>query len=454
MRVLKFGGTSMGSAGSWRKIISIADERRPCVLVVSATSGTTNSLIEAAEKAEAGHQEQALEIAESIRQRHQTLLKEFIAAEKLDESRLKPAFDHIDDLIEELNRFLNGIYTVEELTRKTLDSVSSIGERLSSKLLAECMNATRRKACHIDSGQIIKTDAEHGEATPDRNKLKSTTQILTDHCDEGAIPVMGGFYGHSPQGKITTLGRGGSDYSASLVAEAMGANALEVWTDVSGMYTCDPRVVPEAATIPKINFHEAAELAYFGAKVLHPASIQPAVDADIPVWVKNTFDPAHPGTTITSEVDDNQNVKAIAFKRDITLITITSSRMLMAYGFLARVFSVFEQLKLPVDLVTTSEVSVTMSVDRSDNLEELCDQLSSYGEVSVDRHLALLCVVGNNFLKSRGIAKRVFGALADIPVRMISQGSSDMNLSLVISNDKVEDGARQLHHEFFSQNKD
>ncbi len=452
MQVLKFGGTSMGTADSWRKVIAIAEERRPCVMVVSATSGTTNALIEAAEKAEGGYYEEAVEVTGKIKQRHQELLKEFAEAEQCEQSRLQPAYDHIDSLINELKRFLDGIYTVEELTKKTLDNVCSIGERLSSKMLAECMNASGRKAAHIDSGRVIKTDAEFGQATPDREQIKSNVQVLRDEAAQGAISVMGGFYGHSPEGKITTLGRGGSDFTAGLIAEALEAESLEIWTDVSGMYTCDPRVVPEAASIPEINFHEAAELAYFGARVLHPATIQPAVDADIPVLVKNTFDPDHPGTTITSGINGDHNVKAIAFKRDITLITITSSRMLMAYGFLARVFSVFEQLKLPVDLVTTSEVSVTMSVDRTDNLDDLCNELADYGEVSVDRHQALLCVVGNNFLKSSGIARRVFTALADIPVRMISQGSSDMNLSLVIENDKVEDGARKLHREFFSEN--
>ncbi len=451
MRVLKFGGTSMGDADSWRKIISIVKERTPCVLVVSATSGTTNLLIEAAELAEKGNYKRALELAGSIKERHNSLLRQFTEKEGCDSKQLRSAYDHIDLLIEELERYLNGIGTLGELTPRTLDRISSIGERLSSKLLAECFNAAGFVAVHIDSGEVIKTDDAFGQATPDRQQLKTTTGKLTNEVQSGRVPVMGGFYGNAPDGNITTLGRGGSDFTASLVAEAIGADALEIWTDVSGMYTCDPRVVPDATSIPEINFHEAAELAYFGARVLHPATIQPAVDADIPVQVKNTFQPDHPGTTITSELKEEQNIKAIAFKRDITLITITSSRMLMAYGFLARVFTVFEQLKLPVDLVTTSEVSVTMSIDRTDGLDELKERLKEYGEVSVEHRQALLCVVGNNFLKSRGIANRVFGALADIPVRMISQGSSDMNLSLVISNDKVEDGARQLHREFFSE---
>lgn len=439
----------MADANTWKQVSEIARKSQPCLLVVSATSGTTDSLIDAAELARQGNKEDALSIANSVKTRHDEVVRQFARDNNADESVLEPAFNQIEELTGLLTQYLNGIYTLEELTDKTLDGVTSIGERLSSALLDKCMKANGFNSEHVDARDMIKTDNHHGEAIPDREKISSAAERLNKDATKDRIYVMGGFFGSSPEGKITTLGRGGSDFSASLMAEALQAQVLEVWTDVSGMYTCDPRLVPEATSIPEISFHEAAELAYFGARILHPATIQPAVESNIPVKVKNTFAPDHPGTVITSEVDKTKNIKAIAFKRDITLITISSSRMLMAYGFLARVFSVFEHLELPVDLVTTSEVSVTMSIDESENLDELCEVLSAYGEVSVDPHQALVCLVGNNFLKSRGIANRAFSALADIPVRMISQGSSDMNLSLVIANDLVEKGVRELHAEFF-----
>lgn len=439
----------MADVSSWKQVATIAQKTQPCLLVVSATSGTTDMLIESAYLAEKGEINKALEYADNIKSKHEEIVTSFATEESIDLSVMQPGFDHINNLYEQLKHFLNGIYTLEELTSKTMDSVSCIGEQLSSRLLADCCRAASIPAEHIDAREVIKTDATHGEAHPLCEEINNAAGEVKKRVGTGKILIMGGFYGSSPEGKTTTLGRGGSDFTASLMAEALDADAVDIWTDVSGMYTCDPRVVPEAKYIPEISFNEAAELAYFGARVLHPATIQPAIDRDIPVYIKNTFEPDHPGTAITSVVKPEQNIKAIAFKRDITLITITSSRMLMAYGFLSKVFSVFEHFQLPVDLVTTSEVSVTMSIDQSNLLDELINALESYGQVSVDRHQALLCVVGNNFLQSRGIANRVFGALADIPVRMISQGSSDMNLSLVIANEYVEKGARALHDEFF-----
>jgi len=260
---------------------------------------------------------------------------------------------------------------------------------------------------------------------------------------------MGGFYGSSLQGELTTLGRGGSDFTASLVGLAIGADDIEIWTDVSGMYTCDPRMVPTATPIPEISFNEAAELAYFGAKVLHPATIQPAVEKNIPVWIKNTFKPTDHGTKIYAGAPLDGVFRALAFKKDITIITINSTRMLLAYGFLAKVFSIFEKHKVSVDLVTTSEVSVSMSVDTKDNLDPIIEELMQIGHVHVNVKLALVSVVGQNFLNSTGVAARIFNKVSNYPIKLISQGSSDINLSFVVDNDHLTYIVKDLHKEFF-----
>lgn len=457
MNVLKFGGTSMADEHTWKQILDIISERGRSVTVVSATSKTTNALLDAATLAKAGKAEEAAKISRELEEKHIRILNNFIDqyGKGDTESLRNDGTACVQDKIKVLNHFLLGITTLGELSNRTLDAVSSLGEQLSSYLLPLCGKAMGLSTTFVDASSLLITDSTFGKAVPNMAKLKSNAeQHLLPLLSAGESVITGGFYGQNESGEITTLGRGGSDFSASLMAWAVEADVLEIWTDVSGMYTCDPRFVPDARNIPEITFKEAAELAYFGAKILHPATIQPAVERNIPVFIKNTFDPDHYGTRITSEAPGTRDIRAIAFKRDITIITITSSRMLMAYGFLAKVFATFEKYRLSVDLVTTSEVSVSMSVDSDRNLEEVLLELKAFGEVSVAQKQTLICLVGRDFLSKRGLANKVFGAVSEIPVRMISQGSSEINLSIVVDNEYALPAVQKLHDRFFSNQEE
>ena len=441
----------MADEQTWVQILGIIKGYENPVIVVSATSGTTNNLLQAAELARIGRLEDAYEMSHQIDKKHRNIVNQFLKNNEVShpEGILTRCEDWIDEQIKILNNYLLGINTLGEYTPKSMDLVSSIGERLSSFLLAECGRAIDMSTVFIDARDVLKTNSDFGKAIPDVPRIKEASSIFRVQAQQGKIPIVGGFYGSNESGEITTLGRGGSDYSASLFGMVLDAEAIEIWTDVDGMFTSDPRYIKNARFIDAISFNEAAELAYFGAKVLHPATIQPAVEKDIPVFIKNTFKPGQLGTRIASDVPTSNVIRAIAFKKDITVVTIASSRMLMAYGFLARVFNIFEEHRVSVDLVSTSEVSISMSVDNTRNLDQVIRELKRIGNVSIREHQTLISVVGRNFLESKGLASRSFGALENIPIHMISQGSSDINLSLIVDNDNAIAAVQALHDEFF-----
>ena len=451
MKVLKFGGTSMADAKAWKRVLDIVGATGPgTITVVSATSGTTNSLILAADTAKSGSLEEARRISAELGEKHRQLVQTFFALPEVsDRSGIETCENHISSLITLLDNYLLGIHTLGELTPKSLDAVSSIGERLSSFLLAECAKAAGIPAVWMDAAEVMITSSEHGKAAPDMGAIFDRARRVAHHSANGRFPIMGGFYGADAAGTTTTLGRGGSDYSASIIGLAVGADAIEIWTDVSGMYTSDPRFVPRAFSIKELSFSEAAELAYFGAKVLHPATIQPAVEKNIPVYVKNTFEPEHPGTRIFSDADADSPVRAIAFKKDITVITVISSRMLLAWGFLAKVFAIFEKHQVSVDLVSTSEVSISMTVDKKTRLDAVQKDLEDIASVKIYHNQALISLVGKNMMQSKGVAAKAFDALAEFPIRMISQGSSDINLSVVVENEHAVEAVLALHDTFF-----
>jgi len=451
MNILKFGGTSMADEDTWKQVLGIIKNTVEPVVVVSATAKTTDSLLLAAEEARKGDLDEATSISSHIEKRHKNLLKQFLATNNAESKSVKKeCFDWIEDHVTKLNNYLLGIHTLGELTPKSTDAISSLGERLSSYLLAACGKALGMDTFYVDSRKILKTDSVYGRAKPYMNEITESAEFLQYRIERGEIPIIGGFYGSNEDGEITTLGRGGSDYSASLIGLALGAEAIQIWTDVSGMYTSDPRHIQGAEPIRHISFGEAAELAYFGARVLHPATIQPAVEKDIPVYVKNTFEPDDAGTRITAEEASDTAIRAIAFKKDIIVITVTSSRMLMAYGFLSRVFDIFEQYHVSVDVVTTSEVSVSMTVDSEQYLQEIVNELEEISHVEIKQGQGLVTVVGQNFLNATGIAGSAFSALSDIPIRMISQGSSNNNITLVVDNEHVIKTAQALHDTFFN----
>ena len=448
MKVMKFGGTSVADAKAWKQVYSIIAKEKETVVVVSATTKTTNDLLAAADCAKNGKLHDALEIAERILKRHSDIIDELIPVEQEGEL-FELCLAWINRHIGLLNNYLLGVHTLGELTPRSIDVISSLGERLSSFLIAQIGPLYGVNSVHIDSRDIIKTNSDFGKAIPNQKEINSKVSLIKAELDSGKLVVMGGFFGANHDGEITTLGRGGSDYSASIVGLALNAHDIEIWTDVSGMYTCDPRMVPAAKPINEISFNEAAELAYFGAKVLHPATIQPAVEKNIPVWIKNTFKPNEHGTKIFASAPLKGDFRALAFKKDIIIITVNSTRMLLAYGFLSRVFSIFENHKVSVDLVTTSEVSVSMSVDTKDRLDEVIEELMEIGHVHVQDRQALVSVVGQGFLNSTGIASKVFKTIDSYSIKLISQGSSDINLSFVVDNEHLTYVVQALHKEFF-----
>jgi aspartate kinase len=306
-------------------------------------------------------------------------------------------------------------------------------------------------AGHIDARTCIVTDAQHGKGTPNSALIEARcAQHLQPMVDAGQLPVMGGFIASTLEGATTTLGRGGSDYTAALVGGAMDAEAIEIWTDVNGIMTADPRVCPDALRVKTISFEEAAELAYFGAKVLHPATILPAVQKNIPVLVLNSRNPENEGTRITALATHcGSPFKSIAAKKRLTIVDLVASRMLLSHGYLRAVFEVFDKHKCAVDMVSTSEVSISLTVDSNDHLPELAAELSKLADVTYEGRKALICLVGGNIRGQNGIAAQVFHAVRHINVRMISQGASEINMSFMIDEDDVDEAVRSLHAAFF-----
>ncbi len=444
MIVLKFGGTSVQNATMMDRALDIAHNRinDAPILVASAMSRITDSLIKLSGAAADGDGETAFALLDEIMKRHANVAKEFLTGANLVE-----ATKRLDAYRQELYSLVKGVTLLKECSKRTIDTILAFGELLSTTLIAYRAKERGIQSDFMDSRLFMRTDDSFTNATP---LMKEIRKLAKKHLKPvpGKLIVCQGFIGSTAEGVTTTLGRGGSDYSATLIGAALGASSVEIWTDVDGIMTTDPRVIPTAQSIPEISYQEAAELAYFGAKVVHPSSIQPAIELKIPVWVKNTHNPDHPGTVILPDVE-SKGLRAIAAKKSITLINVVSSRMLNAYGFLSKIFSIFEKYRTPVDLIATSEVSVTMSVDNTSRLKEITHELQQYGDVDIRRNRAILCLVGKNIWDEGEWFIRVFSALRSIPVKLISYGGSHINLSLVVQEENCEEAIRSLHREFF-----
>jgi len=449
MLVMKFGGTSVEDSSAIdraAKIVAGRRERLP-VVVVSAMSKVTDQLLAAAQTAGAGDREKALAVSRSLRERHYNSAGELLGTGLFTQfhSELEFEFNALDEL-------LRGISAVGELTPRTTDLVASFGERISSRMVTAAFAQRELPAVHVDSRNCILTDGNHTKAVPLFEEIDiRLAQRVRPLLDQKQIPIMGGFIGGTREGATTTLGRGGSDFTAAIVGAGLGADSIEIWTDVDGMMTTDPRICKDAHRIRSISFEEAAELAYFGAKVLHPATLLPAVQKDIPVYVLNSRNPGCDGTRITARAPHCRNLfKAIAAKRRITIVDVVATRMLMAHGFLKSIFEVFDRHRCPVDMVSTSEVSVSLTVDSTEAIPAIAADLEKLADVKYEGRKAIVCLVGENIRAARGIAARVFGALPETNVRMISQGASEINISFVIDEDDVEETVRTLHQVFFA----
>jgi aspartate kinase len=447
MIVVKFGGTSVGDAEAIERATEIVRgriARRPLV-VVSALSGTTNTLLAIAEQAEKGQLIGALRGVEGLRERH---LGE--AAKLLGDTAV--ATDVCADLsvmFDELASLAEALSVLGHMTPRSVDAIASIGERLSSHLVVAVLNARGIRAQLIDAGDVMVTDDQFTRAEPQPELIADAAQrLLRPLLASGITPVIGGFVGATSTGVTTTLGRGGSDYSAALFGAALRAEAIEIWTDVDGMLTADPRVVDGARLIEQIRFDEASELASFGAKVLHPSTIAPAVRIGIPVYIYNSRRPDGCGTRITFDAP-RRPVSAIAGKRDVSLIRIRTPRMLLAHGFLRRIFEIFDEHRTSVDVVATSEVSVSMTIDDATHLDGLLGALTALGDVSVERNRGIVALVGAGLVDSTATMAKALAALDAIKVHMVSLSSGGINLTLLIDGDQVLEAMRRLHAAFF-----
>jgi aspartate kinase len=425
-------------------IVGGARDRCP-VVVVSAIGETTDRLVEALERAAAGEEPRALSALARLRRDTERLVRDFFGERAAAvEAEIAPYFD-------ELSRMARAVAVLRSVPPAGRDHFLAHGEMAAGIVVSRALAARGLPAVAVDSRELLVTDDRFGRAQPDRDETeRRVRERIRAVCSRGEIPVAAGFIGASHAGATTTLGRGGSDYTAALYAAALDAEAVEIWTDVDGMMTADPRIAPAARPIETISFEEASELAYFGARVLHPLTLAPAVEKGIPVRVKNSRRPDFPGTEIrASAASSAEPVRSIAFKKGIATVDVVTSRMLMESGFLRTLFEVFARCETPVDMVTTSEISVSMTVDDLTRLPEIRRDLERLAAVEVGRDRAIVCLVGSDIKFTPGIAARVFRTIEDVNVLMISQGASRRNVSFVIEERDVDEVVRRLHREFF-----
>lgn len=438
----------MGDGAAFERVFHIVStqiEKHP-VVVVSAMTKVTDALLTAFETAKKGDFPDAIALLEPHFERHVEVSRQFISSGTPNafDGELEFARGELSDLLMRVSRRSLPLAMLK-------DAVVSYGEQLSSRLLAEAMKAKGINARQVDARRLIVTDDEYGAAQPIWDETEKLVQLeLEPLIGAGEVPVMGGFIAANRGGETTTLGRGGSDYSAALVAAALHASELQIWTDVTGVMTCDPRICGDARTIPVLSYEEAAELAYFGAKVLHPKTIKPAVDHAIPVRVCNTFEPEETGTMVLGDSGETPNkIKSIAHKKNITILRISSARMLGSYGFMSALFQVFERYRTVIDVVSTSEVSVALTLDDTASLEQIVIELQRLGDVEVDPGYAVICVVGEGLRASTGMAAKVFSTIDDINVALVSHGASSVNLTFVVKQEFVQDAIKRLHGVLF-----
>jgi aspartate kinase len=449
MIVMKFGGSSVESAAAIERVAGIVrarEERRP-VVVVSAMGKTTNKLLAIAATAIQGNRAEYIHQIHDLRDYHSREARLVVPLH--DRAELDRT---LDENFQELTELVKGLAVLGELTPRSIDAISSYGERLSSYIVTLAFRHFGMRAEHIDARDVIVTDKRHTQAAPNFPETYARLAKTIPPLAADSVIVMGGFIAATEDGVTTTLGRGGSDYTASIVGAGIDAEEIQIWTDVDGMLTADPTILPIGHRVKSISFAEAAELAYFGAKVLHPATVVPAMEKNIPVLILNSRRPEVTGTRIIAQAVPCANVvKSIACKRKITLINIHSTRMLMAHGFLRRIFEVFDRYETPVDMVATSEVSVSLTIDTTKHIDLILGEVRQFAEATVEHDGVIVCLVGENIRHTPGVARRVFIALDDINIRMISQGASLLNISFVIAESDLVRAVAALHREFFAE---
>jgi len=440
---MKFGGSSVADADCLRRVAALVGEALPAtpLVVLSAMGKTTDALFSAAEAARLGRLRRSLALVRAMMGRHRRAAEALFGATLPSEVELA-----LMTASSELRLLLRGVALLRELSPRSLDAITGQGERMSSALLAGLLRSQGVAATLVDARTVMRTDDGFGAAQPQREAIRAlAAETLLPLLGPDRAVVTQGYIGATGEGLTTTLGRGGSDYSAALLGAALDADEVQIWTDVEGVLTCDPRVVPQALPIAHLSFAEAAELAAFGAKVLHPATIQPAVEANIPVTVRDSRHPAGRFTTITAKAHNDHAVTALATRAGITVLTVSSTRMLNQSGFLARLFDVFGRHRVSVDLVATAEVSVSLTVDTGVALKTLLEELSGFARVEVSEGRAIVAMVGERLKHTPRLGARAFAALGEINVEMISMGANEINLSLVVRSEDAAEALRRLH---------
>lgn len=445
MKVMKFGGISVKDASAIKALAEIlkSDSQKKLV-VVSAFFGITDLLRNVTYLVRTGNTQEALE---------QVGIIESTTAKIIEDLEIcKVSKEFSNKKLSEIRQLIPALTLLGETTPRSIDTILSFGERISSFIIADYLNSLGLRTAFLDSAMVILTDSNYTNASVQMERTEELiTSIVSPLFEKNDCIITAGFIGRNSLGAITTLGKGGSDYSASVFATCLKVDVLEIWKEVDGIMTTDPRIVPEALPVRSLSYTEASELAYFGAKVLHPKTIRTTVMAGIPVIVKKTSDPSFPGTEINRKADETGKVKAIAFQKGVTIINICSEKMLGTYGFLSRVFDIFTKFKTPVDLITTSEINISVTVENNGHINEIADELSSFASVAVSEHVAIISLVGAGIKFAPGIAARCFGVLDKINVLMVSMGASDANLSIVVDQSEMEKSVRLLHREFFEK---
>jgi len=448
--VMKFGGTSVESADAIERVARIVTSRlkRSPVVVVSAMAKVTDQLVAMGNIAAGGDCDAARKLLQALRERHfQT------ATELLGTKRGATLAPKLEKHFSELENFLRGLAAVRELTPRGSDYLLSFGELISSIMVADAFAVRGLNAAWVDSRQCLVTDATHTRAVPQMEQTRERCKKkIVPLVSKKRVAVMGGFIAATAAGVPTTLGRGGSDYSAAIIGAALDADCIEIWTDVEGMMTTDPRLCPDARTIKRISFNEAAELAYFGAKVLHPATLLPAIHQNIPVYVLNSRNLKSTGTQITAQAPPSQDVfRAITAKNGISIVNVVASRGVMVHGFLRSVFEALDRHSSPVDIVAISEVSMSFTMETKRLAKALLYELEQIDDVACEDRQAIICLVGEDIHGKPGIAASVFNIIANagVNIRMISQGASEINISFVVQESDVPQAVRHLHAHFF-----
>ena len=448
--VMKFGGTSVADAAALENVARIvAGEREAApVVVVSAMSGVTDALLASVRLATERGADEAISSLKDTFERHRIATEELLSSEAAD-----GFLAYLNEAARQIEKFLHDIANERGDRRAAQDAIVSFGELLSSRLLAEVLKERGVKARQVHPRECIVTNDEYTCAAPLMTETFGLSrQTLLTLVEEQVVSVVGGFVGATKDGTTTTLGRGGSDYTAAILGAALRSAEIQIWTDVTGVLTADPRVVHDAQTVVSLSYGEASELAYFGAKVLHPKTIQPAIEDRIPVRICNSRQPDQRGTLVGPQTEASpRTIKAIAHKTGVTTVQITSARMLGSYGFLRALFEVFDRHRTVVDVVTTSEVSVSLSLDDNRSLPAIVAELEQLGTVRVEEGRAIICVVGEGLRGTPGIAARVFSTINDINVNIISQGASSINITFAIDEKRVNEAVQRLHEAFFSE---